>query len=325
MEIAEQAYFRSELERRQTRLLEVLGAASHDNAISSLLAQVDAALARLDGGTFGLCKTCHEPVERERLVADPLVEFCLDDLKPEERRALESDLALAASIQSALLPAKNFAPQGWRVAYHFAPVSLVGGDYCDLFEARNSLVFLLGDVSGKGIAASMLMSHLHATFRSLADSELGLDRMVAAANRIFAASTMAGHFATLVIGRASPDGAVEFVSAGHLPFLLLHGNETRLQDSTGVPLGMFSQAQFTVHHLDVAPGDALFLYTDGVTEARNANGEEYGIGRVKTLCGSGNVSSPDDLIRHCLADLQVFAPGAKATDDLTLLAIQRPV
>lgn len=325
MEIAEQAYFRSELERRQIRLQEVLKSPSSDVSLSSLLNQVDAALARLDQGAFGLCKTCHDPIERDRLIADPLVEFCLDDLSPEQRRDLESDLALAASIQSALLPAKNFAPHGWRVAYHFAPVSLVGGDYCDLFESRNSFVFLLGDVSGKGIAASMLMSHLHATFRSLANAELSLNQMVEAANRVFAASTMAGHFATLIIGRAASDGSVEFVSAGHLPFVLLHENQAHLHDSTGVPLGMFTQAQFTVRHLQLAPGDALFLYTDGVTESRNAHGEEYGITRVKTLCDSAKAASPDDLIRNCLADLQIFAPGSKPTDDVTLLAIQRPV
>ena len=166
--------------------------------------------------------------KRIALLADPLLQFCLDDLTSEERRALESDLALAARIQQTLLPPREFSPVGWQIRYHYAPAGLVSGDYCDLFESKGALLFLLGDVSGKGVAASMLMSHLHATFRSLADADLPLDRMVEAANRIFSESTMAGQFATLVVGRASRDGAVELVSAGHLPLLHLSGAETEV-------------------------------------------------------------------------------------------------
>jgi len=114
------------------------------------------------------------------------------------------------------LPQQHF-PSGFHARYHYAPAGLVSGDYCDLFQSNGSLIFLLGDVSGKGVAASMQMSHLHATFRSLANVDLPLDCMVQAANRIFAESTLAGQFATLIVGRASQDGAVEFVSAGHLP------------------------------------------------------------------------------------------------------------
>jgi hypothetical protein len=203
MATAQQAYLRTELLRRHERLESALQSPSADASLSSLLRDVDAALARMDAGTYGLCNTCHESIEAERLLSDPLLQFCLDDLTSEERRALESDLSLAARIQQNLLPPRDFSPAGWQTRYHYAPAGLVSGDYCDLFESNGSLLFLLGDVSGKGVAASMLMSHLHATFRSLADADLPLDRMVEAANRIFSESTMAGQFATLVVGRAS--------------------------------------------------------------------------------------------------------------------------
>ncbi len=321
--IPEQAYLRSELERRQQQLHTALNSPSAEASLSTLLREVDAALARMDTGTYGLCSTCHTPIEPERLLADPLVRFCLDDLTREERHALESDLALAARIQRGLLPEQDLKVFGWRARYHYAPAGLVSGDYCDLFSSQGGLMFLLGDVSGKGVAASMLMSHLHATFRSLADAELSLDSMVLAANRIFAESTMADQYATLIVGRAAEDGAVEFVSAGHLPLLHLCGAGTAVRDATGVPLGMFTEAHFSVHRLQLAPGDALLVYTDGMTEARNAAGEEYGMGRMKGLAGQCHGKSPDTLIAECLGDLGKFTSGTKLADDLTLLAIQR--
>jgi sigma-B regulation protein RsbU (phosphoserine phosphatase) len=319
----ELAYLRSELERRHERLQSALRSPSADASLSSLLIEVDAALTRMDNGAYGICEACHTPIESDRLLADPLLQFCLDDLTRDERRALENDLTLAARIQQALLPNRDFSPAGWQAHYHYAPAGLVSGDYCDLFESNGSLLFLLGDVSGKGVAASMLMSHLHATFRSLADGDLPLDRMVEAANRIFCESTLAGQFATLVVGRASRDGSVEFVSAGHLPLLHLGNVEARAEGATGVPLGMFTAARFPVHRLSLESGEALLIYTDGLTEARNCAGEEYGMQRVKSVAALSRKPTPDGLISDCLSDLRNFTEGTKHTDDLTLLAIRR--
>jgi phosphoserine phosphatase RsbU/P len=320
--VAEQTYLRSELERRRTRLQSAISSPA-SRSLSSLLDGVDAALARMDEGTYGLCETCHDPIEPDRLLADPLVQFCLGDLSREERQALETDLNLAARIQRGLLPQPHIAVSGFHARYHYAPAGLVSGDYCDLFQSNGNLMFLLGDVSGKGVAASMLMSHLHATFRSLANVDLPLDQMVQAANRIFAESTLADQYATLVVGRASQDGAVEFVSAGHLPLLHLSCNEPAVADATGLPLGMFTNASFIVHRLQLAPGDALLVYTDGFTEALSPNGEEYGVARMKTFAGGCSAKAPDELISGCLQDLHEFTTGTKPTDDLTLLAIQR--
>jgi phosphoserine phosphatase RsbU/P len=320
---AEQTYLRTELEQRRERLHAALHSGAADASLSQLLTAVDDALRRVDQGTFGLCETCHETVEPERLLADPLVRFCLDHLTSAEQRALESDLLLAARIQRRLLPNLETAPAGWDVRFHYQPAGMVSGDYCDLVETHDGLLFMLGDVSGKGVAASMLMSHLHATFRSLAEAGLPLDRMVEDANRIFCESTLAGQYATLVVGRAARDGSVEFVSAGHLPLLHLHGEGVAPKDSTGVPLGMFCNARFPVHRLTLAPGDAVFLYTDGLTEARNRAGQEYGLQRIRILAGRNIRKAPDGLISDCLEDLTNFGEGLKQTDDLTLLAVRR--
>ena len=319
---AEQTYLRSQLEQRRERLSEARRS-SAEPSLSTLLHEVDAALARLDEGAYGICETCHEPVEKERLLSDPLVRFCLDHLTREEQRALESDLALAARIQRGLLPPTQLSAAGWNIRYHYQPAGLVSGDYCDVLDSENGLLFLLGDVSGKGVAASMLMSHLHATFRSLVRTTLPLEGMVEAANRIFCESTLAGQFATLVVGRASQDGSIEFVSAGHLPVLHLGRHGATSQHATGVPLGMFCQTRFPVQHFSLSSGDALLLYTDGLTEARNSSSEEYGVSRVKQAAQRHYATAPHELIAGCLSDLSSFTAGAKPLDDLTLLTLQR--
>jgi phosphoserine phosphatase RsbU/P len=323
METAEHTYLRTELEQRRERLQEALLSPAADTSLSELLTAVDTALRRINHGTFGRCETCHDTIEAERLLADPLVRFCLDHLTTAEQRALENDLSLAAHIQRALLPKADLRTDGWDVRFHYQPAGMVSGDYCDLVETEDGLLFMLGDVSGKGVAASMLMSHLHATFRSLAEAKSPLDRLVEHANRIFCESTLAGQFATLVVGRAAQDGSVEFVSAGHLPVLHIHGGGATPQDSTGVPLGMFCNTRFPVHRLSLADCDTLLLYTDGLTEARNRAGAEYGLPRIRTLAARHTRIESAGLISKCLEDLLIFREGLKQTDDLTLLAVRR--
>ena len=133
----------------------------------------------------------HEFVERTN--ASPLLDFCLDDLTHMERDTLESELNLAACLQQALLPRHDSSDPGWQICYHYAPAGLLSGDYCDFFESNSGLFFLLGDVSGKGVAASMLKSHLHATFRSLdlaeAHAELGGPEFRRARQQIYGMTT----------------------------------------------------------------------------------------------------------------------------------------
>ena len=108
MTAAEQSYLRTELEQRRTRLHEALQAPAADASLSQLLTDVDAALGRISEGKFGICESCHESIEADRLLADPLVRFCLDHLTSAEQRALESDLSLAARIQRGLSPHSDF-------------------------------------------------------------------------------------------------------------------------------------------------------------------------------------------------------------------------
>jgi len=323
MAATQQSYFLHELELRREHLLSASRANTSDQSLSNLLASVDSALSRLQNGTFGICETCHDPIEAERLLCNPLLRFCLDHLSGEEQRALERDLTLAARIQQALLPPSDLSSAGWQARYHYQPAGLVSGDYCDLIESDGAFLFLLGDVAGKGVAASMLMSHLHATFRSLAGQQLPLKRLVELANQLFCDSTTAGQYATLVVGRAWPDGRVEYVSAGHLPLLHVSPAGVSAREATGVSLGMFCGTSFEVCELTLARNDTLFLYTDGLTEIFNPAGDEYGMRRVESLAMRHAASRPEELLAACLAEMNSFAGGVKQKDDLTLLALRR--
>ena len=124
----------------------------------------DPALQRFENGTFGLCEECHDPIEPERLLADPLMRVCLGDLTTKQRQALEDDLELASEIQNGLLPRPQAEADTWKVDFVYEPAGIVSGDYVDVIRHDGELYFILGDVSGKGMAASLLMSNLHAMF-----------------------------------------------------------------------------------------------------------------------------------------------------------------
>src|SRR5271170_2185105 len=220
-------YIREQLEKRRKELNIALSStvpAGPAATLLDLLGQVDSALQRLDDGTYGICTECHDSVEKDRLLADPLVRLCLDHLSSDEQRALERDLELASRVQRGLLPRTDVRHGDWRVHYQYKPAGMVSGDYCDLIPpaaADGELVFLLGDVAGKGVAASLLMTHLHAMFRSLAGVGLTLDKLLEMANHVFCESTIAGQYATLICGRAGKSGEIEIGSAGHLPAMVV--------------------------------------------------------------------------------------------------------
>lgn len=322
-------YLREQLEKRREELTAAMASPVMDADIGpfrTLLTEVDSALQRMDQGTYGICDSCHDPIEKDRLIADPLVRLCLDHLSEEGRRSLERDLELAAKIQRGLLPPKDAHYRDWRVQYHYNPAGMVSGDYCDLIFPSSSddkLIFLVGDVAGKGVAASLLMTHLHAMFRSLSSVVCELDKLLEVANRVFCESTIAGQYATLVCGRAGARGEVELASAGHFPALLVAKNGVKQISATGLPLGMFATSHYPIQRIHVDAGDSLLLYTDGISEANNTAGNEYGIEGIVRVAGERYGWTPQDLLGACLRDVDKFSSGAKAKDDQTLMVIQR--
>jgi phosphoserine phosphatase RsbU/P len=325
-------YLREQLEKRRDSLkvaistIPLTDAADMSAPFHKLLADVDFAIRRMDEGTYGICDECHESVEKERLLSDPLVRLCLDHLSSDEQRALERDLELASRVQRGLLPQTDVRYRDWRVHYLYRPAGIVSGDYCDLIPGAGEageLIFLLGDVTGKGVAASLLMTHLHAMFRALSGVGLELDRLMEMANRVFCESTIAGQYATLVCGRAGRSGAIEIASAGHFPVLLASKNGVTSLEATGLPLGMFSTSSYTVRRVSLEPRDSLLLYTDGISEAKDNSGEEYGIVAISRATAGRHGWEPRDLVAACVADVEKHSSGRRPVDDQTVMVIQR--
>lgn len=313
------------LDRRQ-RLKSAMGEFKETTQLMRLLKEVDSALERMNGDSYGLCQVCHGAIEEERLLADPLVHNCLECLTPDQQRALEQDLDLASRIQSQLLPNKNLKFNGWEAYYHYEPAGPVSGDYCDLVSPESEtgdLFFVLGDVSGHGVAASMLMSHLHAIFHSLVDAGLSASQLVERANRIFCESSISADYATLVCGRANKSGGVEICNAGHCPPVLVKGDEIISLEATGLPIGIFNSSEYSARSMLLAPGDSLLLYTDGLTEAQDETNAEYGAERVAKLVTGRHDLPPQALTELCLKDLRTFMSGAPKTDDLSVMVIRR--
>ncbi len=294
--------------------------------IARLLDEVDAALRRFEDGTFGLCATCHEDIEPDRLLVDPLVCNCLDHLTPEERRALEMDLDLASRVQGGLLPQRDLRAGAWEVAYHYEPAGTVSGDYCDVLPPRDptgDLLVLIGDVSGKGVAASMQMAGLRATIRTLMETSLPLATLAQRANRLFCEGALPSHYATLALVRASGDGMLEICNAGHPAPIVSRGGEILTFDATGLPLGLFCSADYSVRSVVLQRGDVVVLYSDGLVEARDREDAEYGTDRLTGIVRRSRDLAARAIVDTCLRDLAGFRAGAPRSDDLTLMALRR--
>lgn len=317
-------FMRQQLLDRRHRLEYVVKRSEHTANLHLLLKEVDGALGRIENGSFGVCESCHESIEPDRLMCDPLVRICLDHLSRQERAALERDLELAAEVQKGLLPRQSLQLDGWHICYHYEPAGLVSGDYCDVIDAGTAgLYFMVGDVSGKGMAASMLMAHLHAMFRTLISVKLPLGDMLKHASRVFSESTLPSQYATLVCGRALPDGTVEICNAGHPPPLLIRNGAVTSLEQSDLPVGLFASEEFSVEELRLEPGDGIVIYSDGVSEAVDPSGVEYSIDRLHRVIRSSGRLEPSALVAACRDDLSAFRAHARKIDDVTLFVLGR--
>lgn len=305
--------------------LQTLRRVSIENGNSSdfsrVLEEVDAALKRYEEGTYGICETCQEPMAVDTMLADPLARVCLDELTGKQKAALEDDLQFAAQIQRGFLPQRDLAHGRWRVDYVYEPAGIVSGDYCDVITSGDDLYFIIGDVSGKGMAASLLMSNLHAIFHSLIPLDLELAELMTRANRLLLKSSLDSQFATLVVGKAGASGEVETVNAGHLPPMLIKGGVKGELDLAGLPLGMFREAQYESQAVKLDTGDSLLLFTDGATETVNHDGDEFGTARLGDSVVGRTFTAPTELIARCADEIAGFRGQAERHDDLTMLAV----
>ena len=328
METLQLSSIREQLYLRKDRLNDVIKQMPAHSNLIGLLKQVDSALEKIDHGNYGICEVCHSSVEEERLFIDPLISVCLGCLNEAQQHALESDLEFAAKIQRNLLPKNNQSVSGWEFSYHYSPAGPVSGDFTDIIPLNDdSAIFIIGDVSGKGISASLMMTHLHGLIHSLLSFGLPVNEIVKKANRLFNESTLYTNYATMVIGRAYPGGTIEIAVAGHTPPLLVRNGKVQSIHATGVPVGLFAEAEYDVNTFTLDEGDTLLLYTDGLTESVNesAEGGEYGEQRIIEQLANINGEAPKVLIDELIQNHRAWLKDSKPADDVTVLAVKRMV
>jgi HD-like signal output (HDOD) protein len=228
------------------------------------------------------------------------------------REDLEQQLDLARDIQQRMLPETTPELDGCAIAAINRPSLHVSGDWYDfLRRSDGGTAVVLADVSGKGMSASLLASNLQATLRALSGVLDDPGALLAAANDALYESTTPDRFATLFFGVLGPDGrSLRFANAGHNPPLLLRADGTAdwLQ-AAGTPLGMVPSMAYPVRELDLAPGDVLVAYTDGIVEAMDPSGEEYEEDGLEAAVRAAAAELPDGIIGHLLADVARHAAG----------------
>jgi sigma-B regulation protein RsbU (phosphoserine phosphatase) len=329
---------------------------------NELRTRIEAAFERLNNDTFGVCSTCGQELDEAELLANPLQISCISHLPSEEQKKiyrdqgfaesvniasfeddvegagitlspwnrtspqdLDLDIDRARSVQGELLPEADVCHDAWEISYDYVPAGALSGDHCDIVRlSPGGLLIVLGDAMGKGITASMISSRLHVLFRALVDSNLSVAEILERANRIFCQCvSSANQYATILCLRAAPDGTLELANAGHLPPFAVRENGIEDFLEAGYPLGMFFDSTYKPTRVHLEGGETLLCYTDGVTEARDEAGTEYGRDRLAEVADRSKCASPREIIRLCREDVSRFTRERHFSDDFTLLALRR--
>jgi serine phosphatase RsbU (regulator of sigma subunit)/pSer/pThr/pTyr-binding forkhead associated (FHA) protein len=249
----------------------------------------------------------------------------------EERFAkerLERELALASEIQQRFLPGRPPVMAGYEFVGISFPCYEIGGDYYDFVRRSDGgIVIALGDVSGKGTAAALLMSSVHAAVHAQIAAGQPVEAIPGRVNEYLVENTPANRFVTLFLAELSPQtNLLRLVNAGHNPPLVLRSSgEISEIESGGLPLGMLAAADYEAGDAALSAGDFLVVYSDGVTEAVDVNGEEFGLERLKQVLREGYLDSASALRDRIENALSAFTTTAPAADDITLVIVKRSV
>lgn len=243
-----------------------------------------------------------------------------------ERERMERELELATEIQQRFQPSAPPTVDG----YQFQGISFscyeIGGDYYDFVPRHDGkMLIALGDVSGKGTAAALLMSSLHAAIHAQVSAKTELGPAISSVNHYLAENTPANRFVTLFATELNPEtGHLRYINAGHNPPLIGRADGTVLQlSSGGFPLGIIAGAEFEIGEITLESGDVLVIYSDGVSEANNLAGEEFGMDRLINVVKSNLKASASGLRDKVESALSSFTQTAPANDDITLVIVKR--
>jgi len=243
------------------------------------------------------------------------------------KEVLEAELKVASQIQNQLLPKKLVDIEGYSLSTFQAQCKMVGGDLYDVAELKDGrILFLLADVSGKGMGAALLMSNILASFRILYGAEdFNLLDVTCEVSKRLLQFSRPEDFATLFICDLCPKThTLRYINAGHNPPVMVRsdGRVEYLQPS-GIPIGAFDISNWKEEILELGAGDFLFMFTDGITEATNTEGEMYEDDRLKRLLLNSRKQSPEELTESVLDEINDFTGGAPQSDDITMMILRR--
>jgi sigma-B regulation protein RsbU (phosphoserine phosphatase) len=241
-----------------------------------------------------------------------------------EKDRIDSELRIANGIQTEMLPETYPERKDIDIYGLLLPAREVGGDLFDFFIRDEKLHFCIGDVSGKGIPAAMVMSVTHSLFRSASAHENNPARIMQSVNETSCIGNKSNMFVTLFIGILDlPTGRLRYCNAGHdVPFVIHDGNCSMGRCEANIPIGVFDDFRYVMQETVLEAGTTLFLYTDGVTEAKNKQRKQFGLTRVQEVLETCSQADPETLLKTMAEKVQVFAGDAEQSDDLTMLAIR---
>jgi sigma-B regulation protein RsbU (phosphoserine phosphatase) len=242
-----------------------------------------------------------------------------------EKEKIEKELQLAADIQRRLLPAAMPLLERLDVVARTRPARQVGGDYYDVIPFGGEQLFCVADVSGKGIAASLLMSNFQATLRALASSGRPLPEIVARMNELIYASTASNKYVTSIFVAIDPaTGQGHYVNGGHNEGIILRadGTDERLKAS-GMSVGLMPGRPYTERPITLGAGDVVILYSDGVTEANDVDENEFEIERLIACVRDRQPEPADAIVSAIFESVDRFAGAAPQYDDITAMIIAR--
>jgi sigma-B regulation protein RsbU (phosphoserine phosphatase) len=246
-------------------------------------------------------------------------------LELKDKLLAKEELEAGRAVQDALLPPRSPEVPGWRLWLYTRSANEVGGDLVDFVRISDSrYAVAVGDVAGKGLRAALMSAKLQATLNALISESTSLRTFVAKLNRIFCRDCLPSLFASLlVVEFRSGSGTVRLVNAGHLPPLLVRGSSLTPLRKGGVALGLTPEADFTEQTLALRKNDLLFIYSDGLTDARNEAGEFFGEQRLLGLLSAFKESSVDQIGEAIITQVHQFMGEARATDDLSIAILKK--
>jgi serine phosphatase RsbU (regulator of sigma subunit) len=244
-----------------------------------------------------------------------------------EKERLDQQLRMAQAVQAGLLPEELPVIPGWDLAGLWRPALQLGGDYYDLIPlAPDRWGFLMADVSDKGVPAALLMAVARSLFRVYASADQTPRETLARVNRDLVASSHSGMFVTAVYAVADTrTGDLRLAAAGHPPALILRQPDRQVQPIRvgGMPLGILGEAEFREHALRLQPQEGIVLYTDGITEASDLGGEQFGAERLAAFLRQSRAPSAASLIADLDEAVRTFVGEAPAWDDVAYLVVRR--